>query len=164
MNKTKQKSGEKHGQALQINILKKTAYRTKQTIVPIKDTEKSIDDKTKLIDQAEKYLKHKDIYKAYSKLKKNKQDNFYNEHTAELILFESARKHLKENLVDSKTLNKSKWKSEVTVLKKEKDSLYSQIIDIRKEVEQAESVRSCIEQLQQECRELSQVKKQELDL
>jgi len=49
-------------------------------------------------------------------------------------------------------------------LKKEKDRLYSQIIDLRKEVEKAESVRSCIEQLQQENRELLQVKKQELDL
>nr|WP_253722530.1 hypothetical protein [Treponema sp. OMZ 787] len=49
-------------------------------------------------------------------------------------------------------------------MKKEKDSLYSQIIDLRKEVEQAESVRSCIEKLQQENREITQVKKQELDL
>jgi len=49
-------------------------------------------------------------------------------------------------------------------LKKEKDSLYSQIIELRKEVEQAESVRSCIEKLQQENREITQVKKQELDL
>ncbi|MGX7081671.1 hypothetical protein [Gemella morbillorum] len=49
-------------------------------------------------------------------------------------------------------------------MKKEKDRLYSQIIDLRKEVEKAESVRSCIEQLQQENRELLQVKKQELDL
>jgi len=49
-------------------------------------------------------------------------------------------------------------------LKKEKYNLYSQIIELRKEVEKAESVRSCIEQLQQENRELLQVKKQELDL
>ena len=49
-------------------------------------------------------------------------------------------------------------------MKKEKDSLYSQIIELRKEVEQAESVRSCIEKLQQENREITQVKKQELDL
>ena len=130
----------------------------------IKDAEKKIDDKTKLIDQAEKYLKHKDTYKAYTKLKKSKQEDFYNEHTTELISFESARKHLKEHLGESKTLNISKRKSEVTALKKEIDSLYSQIINIRKEVEQAESVRSCIEKLQQENRELTQVKKQELDL
>ena len=79
-------------------------------------------------------------------------------------MFESAKKYLKEHLRESKTLNISKWKSEVTALKKEKDSLYSQIIDIRKEVEQAESVRSCIEKLQQENREITQAKKQELDL
>lgn len=110
----------------------------------LKDTEKRIDDNTKLIDQAEKYLKYKDIYKAYAKLKKIKQEDFYNEHTAELILFESARKHLKEHLGESKTLNISKWKSELTTLKKDKKSLYSQILEIREEVEQAEKVKTCI--------------------
>ena len=144
-----------------ISALRDKNYKTTRAI---KNTEKSIDDKTKIIDQAEKYLKHKDTYKAYTKLKKSKQEDFYNEHTAEIILFESAKRFLKEHLGGSKTLNISNWKSEVTALKKEKDSLYSQIIDLRKEVEQAESVRSCIEKLQQENRELSQVKKQELDL
>ena len=72
--------------------------------------------------------------------------------------------YLKEHLRESKTLNVSKWKSEIGTLKKEKDTLYSQITDIRKEVEQAESVRSCIEKLLQENRELTQVKKQELGL
>ncbi len=144
-----------------ISALRDKNYKTTRTI---KDTEKSIDDKTKLIDQAEKYLKHKDTYKAYTKLKKSKQEDFYNEHTSEIILFESAKKYLKEHLGESKSLTISKWKSEVTDLKKEKDTLYYQIIDIRKEVEQAESVRKCIEKLQQENRELSQVKKNELVL
>lgn len=109
-------------------------------------------------------MKHKDTYKTYTKLKKSKQEDFYSEHTTELILFESARKYLKEHLGESKTLSLSKWKSEVTAMKKEKDSLYSQIIDIRKEVEQAESVRSWIEKLLQENRGLTRVKKQKLDL
>ena len=130
----------------------------------LKDTEKRIDDNTKLIDQAEKYLNHKDTYKAYTKLKKNKQDIFYNEHTAEIILFESAKKYLKENLGESKTINISKWKSEIGTLRNEKDSLYSQIIDIRKEVAQAEKVKTCIEQLQEQEKRLSQVKRNELDL
>ena len=144
-----------------ISTLRDKNYTTTRTI---KNTEKSIDDKTKLIDQAEKYLKHKDTYKAYTKLKKNKQDTFYNEHTAEIILFESAKKYLKENLGESKNLNISKWKSEIGTLRKEKDTLYSQIIDIRKEVEQAESVRNCIDKLQQENRGLTQVRRNELEL
>ena len=144
-----------------ISALRDKNYKTTRAI---KDTEKKINDTVQLIDQAEKYLKHKDTYKAYTKLKKNKQEDFYNEHTAEIILFESAKKYLKEHLGESKTLNISKWKSEVIALKKEKDTLYSQIIDIRKEVEQAESVRSCIEKLQQENREITQAKKQELYL
>lgn len=90
--------------------------------------------------------------------------DFYNEHTAEIILFESAKKYLKEHLGESKTLNISKWKSEVIALKKEKNSRYNQILKIRKEVEQAESVRNCKERLLQENRELTQVKKHELGM
>ena len=81
-----------------IVTLRDKNYKTTRAI---KDTEKKIDGKVQLIDQAEKYLKYKDIYKAYTKLKKIKQEDFYNEHTAELILFESARKHLKEHLGES---------------------------------------------------------------
>lgn len=144
-----------------ISALRDKNYKTTRAI---KDTEKKINDKVELIDQSEKYLKHKDTYKACTKLKKSKQEDFYNEHTAELILFESAKKYLKEHLGESKTLAISKWKSEVTTLKKEKNSLYSQILDMRKDVEQAESVRSCIEKLLQGNRELTQVKKNELGL
>ena len=80
-------------------------------------------------------MKHKDTYKVYTKLKKNKQDTFYNEHTAEIILFESA-----------------------------KNSLYSQIIDMRKEVERAEKVKICIEWLQEHSKQLAQSKNQDLEL
>ncbi|MDU2648547.1 MobQ family relaxase [Anaerococcus vaginalis] len=144
-----------------IVTLRDKNYKTTRAL---KDTEKKIDEKTQLIDQSEKYLKYKDIYKAYAKLKKIKQEDFYNEHTAKLILFESARKHLKEHLGESKTLNISKWKSELTTLKKDKKSLYSKILEIREEVEQAEKVKICIEQLQEQEKQLSQVKRNELDL
>ena len=102
-----------------ISALRDKNYKTTRAI---KGTEKRIDDRVQLIDQSEKYLKHKKIYKAYAKLKKNKQDNFYNEHTAEIILFESVKKYLKEHLGESRTLNISKWKSEIGTLRKEKDS------------------------------------------
>ena len=144
-----------------IVTLRDKNYKTTRTI---KDTEKKIDDRVQLIDQAEKYLKYKDTYKAYTKLKKNKQDTFYNEHTAEIILFESAKKYLKEHLGESKTLNISKWKSEVDTLKKEKKSLYNQILEIREEVKQAEKVKTCIERLQEQEKRPSQVKSNELGL
>ena len=110
-----------------ISALRDKNYKTTRAI---KDTEKKTNDKVELIDQAEKYLKHKDTYKAYTKIKKSKQEDFYNEHTAEIILFESAKKYLKEHLGESKTINISKWKSEIGTLRKEKDTLYSQITDI----------------------------------
>ncbi|EEP28249.1 MobQ family relaxase [Shuttleworthella satelles] len=144
-----------------ITDLRDKNYKTTRAL---KDTEKKIDEKTQLIDQSEKYLKYKDTYKAYTKLKKNKQEDFYNEHTAELILFESAKKHLKEHLGESKTLAISKWKSELNTLKKDKKSLYNQILEVREEVEQAEKVKTCIEQLQEHSKELSQVKRNELDI
>ena len=144
-----------------IVTLRDKNYKTTRTI---KDTEKKIDDRVQLIDQAEKYLKYKDTYKAYTKLKKNKQDTFYNEHTAEIILFESAKKYLKEHLGESKTLNISKWKSEDDTLKKEKKSLYNQILEIREEVKQAEKVKTCIERLQEQEKRPSQVKSNELGL
>ena len=87
-------------------------------------------------------MKYKDTYKAYTKLKKNKQEDFYNEHTAEIIIFESAKRYLKEHLGESNTLNISKWKSELATLKKDKKSLYNQILEIREEVEQAEKVKT----------------------
>lgn len=56
---------------------------------------------------------------------------------------------MKGHLGERKTLSISKWKSELASLNEEKDDLYSQIIELQKEVEQAESVRNCIEKLQQ---------------
>ena len=109
-------------------------------------------------------MKHKDTYKAYTKLKKSKQEDFYNEHTAEIILFESAKKYLKEHLGESKTLAISKWKLENANMKKEKNSLYNQILEIREEVKQAEKVKTCIEQLQEQEKQLPQLKRNELHL
>ncbi|NMW84928.1 hypothetical protein HKO22_04105 [Peptoniphilus sp. AGMB00490] len=109
-------------------------------------------------------MKYKKTYKAYIKLKKSKQEDFYNEHTAEIILFESAKKYLKEHLGESKTLAISKWETEVTTLKKEKKSLYNQILEIREEVEQAEKVKTCIEQLQENSKELKQSKNKDFQL
>ena len=144
-----------------ITDLRDKNYKTTRAL---NDTEKKIDDRTQLIDQSEKYLKYKDTYKVYTKLKKSKQEDFYNEHTAELILFESAKKYLKEHLGESKTLAISKWKTEVTTLKKEKKSLYNQILEIREEVEQAEKVKTCIEQLQEQKKRLTKSKSQDLGL
>ena len=50
-----------------ISALRDKNYKTTRAI---KDTENKIDGKVQLIDQTDKYLKHKDTYKAYTKLKK----------------------------------------------------------------------------------------------
>ena len=144
-----------------ITDLRDKNYKTTRAL---KDTGKKNDEKTQLIDQSEKYLKYKDTYKVYIKLKKRKQEDFYNGHAVELILFESAKKHLKEHLGESKNLAISKWKSEVSTLKKDKNSLYNQILEIREEVEKAEIVKACIEQLQEQEKQLTKKKSQNLEL
>jgi len=55
-------------------------------------------------------------------------------------------------------------KLEVGNMKKGKNSIYNLILKIREEVEQAEKVKTCIEQLQEQKKQLSQVKRNELDL
>ena len=54
-----------------IVTLRDKNYKTTRAL---KDTEKKINGRVQLIDQSEKYLKYKDIYKAYTKLKKNKKE------------------------------------------------------------------------------------------
>ena len=44
-------------------------------------------------------------------------------------------------------------------MKKDKKNLYNQILEIREEVEQAEKVKNCIEQLQEQEKLLLQVKR-----
>ncbi len=49
-------------------------------------------------------------------------------------------------------------------MRKDKNNLYNQILEIRKEVEQADKVKTCIEHLLEQAKRLSQVKRNELDL
>ena len=67
-------------------------------------------------------------------------------------------KYFKEYLGDSTTFAISKWKTEFTTLKKEKKILYNQILEIREELEQAEKVMTCIEQLQEQKSDLQRAR------
>ena len=49
-------------------------------------------------------------------------------------------------------------------MKEEKNSLYNQILKIPEEVEEAEKVKICIEQLQEQEKQLTQVKRNELEI
>ena len=49
-------------------------------------------------------------------------------------------------------------------LQKDRKRLYNQILEVREEVAPAEKVKTCIEQLQEREKQLSQVKRNELEL
>lgn len=71
----------------------------------IKRTEKKLHERKELVDQSEKYLKYRPVYVKYKQTKPRKQDDYYNQHTAELILYQTAERYLKEHLGDNRELN-----------------------------------------------------------
>ena len=117
---------------------------------------KNIDEKILVADEEMKQLqnKRKKLISQQKQEERKKRDKRIYEKGA---VFESI-------FTESKTLAISKWEPEVATLKKEKKSLYNQILEIREEVEQAEKVKVCIEQLQVQEKRLSHIKRNELEI
>lgn len=82
----------------------------------IKRTEKQLHERKELVDQSEKYLKYRPVYVKYKQTKPRKQDDYYNQHTAELILYQTAERYLKEHLGDNRELNLKGWKKRLSCL------------------------------------------------
>ena len=57
-----------------------------------------------------------------------------------------------------------KWKLEVKTLKKEKQNLYNQILEMWEDIEQAEKVKVCLEQLYKKERQLKKSNNYDLGL
>ncbi|MDD2418626.1 MAG: hypothetical protein PHP68_06280 [Oscillospiraceae bacterium] len=62
------------------------------------------------IKQGEIYLKNKDIYAEYKKIKPRKQPKLYEAHCANLMMFEAAQRYFKEHYIKSVSLGA--WKTE----------------------------------------------------
>jgi hypothetical protein len=93
----------------------------------LKRTEKQLHERKELVDQSEKYLKYRPVYVKYKQTKPRKQDDYYNQHTAELILYQTAERYLKEHLGDNRELNLKGWKKEIVMLSSEKNRLYDKV-------------------------------------
>lgn len=78
--------------------------------------------------------------------KLKKQDEFYNQHTAELILYQTAERYLKEHLGKDNVLKLKAWKVEVATLTFKKNRLYDEVHRLKDEVQEAEAVKKCVEQ------------------
>ena len=111
----------------------------------IKRTEKQLHERKELVDQSEKYLKYRPVYVKYKQTKPRKQDDYYNQHTAELILYQTAERYLKEHLGDNRELNLKGWKKEIAMLSSEKNRLYDKVYVMKAEVQETETIQKCVE-------------------
>ncbi len=130
----------------------------------IRRIEKQLHERKELIDQSEKYLKYRPVYVKYKQTKPRKQDDYYNQHTAELILYQTAERYLKEHLGDNRELNLKGWKKEIVTLNSEKKRLYDEVYELKAEVQEAETIKKCVEQVIQAEATKVQTKRRNMEL
>lgn len=111
----------------------------------IKKAERRLNTLDKHIQQAETYLKHRDVYRRYKAEKPKKQEGFYEKHSAEIILFESSERYLKQHLNGHTALPIKAWRAEVAKLTAEKGSLYQQFYALKEEVSKVEVIKRNVE-------------------
>jgi MobA/MobL family. len=90
--------------------------------------------------QAGNYKENKAICKQYYTLPPKKQPAFYNEHTSEIILFESAQRYLKAHLNGYSKIPTAQWKAEHKNLTVEKEILYHEFKQQKEEARQVEVI------------------------
>ena len=100
--------------------------------------------------QADNHKTHKAIYKQYDALPPKKQPAFYNEHTPEIILFESAQRYLKSHLNGHNKIPTSQWKAEQAQLTIERETLYREFKQQKEEVRKVEIIQKYATQLVRE--------------
>ena len=112
----------------------------------IKRTEKQLHERKELVDQSEKHLKYRPVYIKYKRTKTRRKDDYYNQNTAELILYQTAERYLKEHLGNNRELNLKGWKKEIVMLSSEKNRLYNKVYAMKAEVQEAVTIQKCVEQ------------------
>jgi len=112
------------------------------------------------IEQGGNYKKYKGIYERYNSIqpsmadkifKRDPKEDFYNTHRAEITLFESADKYLKEHLngkVETPPLKK--WKAEREEKTAEKEKLYREYYTIKNEAKEVEQIKKSVYEIMRE--------------
>jgi hypothetical protein len=75
------------------------------------------------IKHAETVGKHRAVYKRYMEQKPKTKEAFYNVHTAEIILYESVSRYLKEHLNGRTAISLKAWQAERVKLTAENAAL-----------------------------------------
>lgn len=126
-----------------IDKLKNEYYTVRRNL---KKTENKISDLSEKLKQAEIYRKCRPVYKEYLSQKPKKKENFYNEHTADLILYNAAVKFLKRNFNHGK-LPVTEWQTQIEKLTPKKQSLYADMYKLRDEVKTVENIKKQLDSI-----------------
>lgn len=127
-----------------VNIMQTDYYALRGKI---RDTERQISTLTERLDMWEKFEKHKGIHHQLVSLKPNRQDEFSERHRAELTLYESANRYLKELQKSGEKTIPKKWRSEIAALSSQKDNMYEQMKSMRKDIQSMEQLRKAADSL-----------------
>ena len=117
--------------------------------VKIKKAERRLKVLDEHIKHSEAYLKNKAVYEHYKNTKPKKQEAYYQQHSAEIILYESADRYLKKVMNGRTNLPIKKWKAEAAQLAAEKNRLYQDFYKLRDEVREVEIIKRNMEHVMQ---------------
>ena len=126
-----------------INGLRDNYYTVRRNL---KKTENTLSDLSEKLKQAEIYRQYRPVYKEYSAQKPKKKENFYNDHTAELILYDSAVRFLKRNFNHGK-LPVAEWRAQIDELTPKKKSLYADMYKLRDEVKTVDDIKKQLDSI-----------------
>jgi hypothetical protein len=102
---------------------------------------------TEHLKQAENLVKHKAIYKIYKQTQPKMKADFYENHRAEIILYESAERYIRGVMNGNSGLPVKAWKAERVKLDTERKTLMQDYLKLKEEVQQAEIVRRGVEDI-----------------
>jgi len=100
--------------------------------------ERRIDILNEHIRQGEFYLAHRKFYREYTQLKPKKQQRFYEENRAALMLFEAAKRHFEKHNV--RRVNIQDWREERQELAVEKSKVYREYNALKDKVWETEKM------------------------
>jgi MobA/MobL family. len=100
--------------------------------------------------QVEIYRTHSALYKVYMKTKPKQQAAFYEQHRAEIVLYESAQKYLDAHLNGRKNIPLAQWKAEAKELAIELKHLHLELDRQKDEVRKVEIIQRGMTQLVRE--------------
>lgn len=109
--------------------------------------EKEIARLSKHLEQWKQYSSHRELAKQAETLRPKAQEKFRTEHTAELILYEAAKRYLGALKEQGEKITPKSWERDISQLTTHKNALYTQMKGMREEIKVAEQLRKAADQL-----------------